>query len=279
MSNSIGQNILELRKEKGSTQEELANAVKISAQAVSKWENNASSPDTELLPAIADFFGVSIDRLFSRTLGEYSDINVEVVKFLQSYEPNERMMAAYKLCWAMQNGTVPTAREYSKLEPNEHRCHSDVLTKECSALMAKHHGPLYYFITPQFKNDLLKMLPAAEEYGELFRLLADVDTLRALIFLHGRKNDKPFTPNLLVKELGVSAEKATGMLTELTEMHFILEQKVELDDEVIATYNFRKSERFIGLLIFASEILKLPNRYHLGYFGGDESYWYVGDDE
>ena len=63
---SIGQTVLELRKAKGATQEELANAVGISAQAVSKWENGGT-PDTELLPAIADYFNVPIDRLFGRT--------------------------------------------------------------------------------------------------------------------------------------------------------------------------------------------------------------------
>ena len=62
---SIGQRILELRKTHGSTQEELANVVGISAQAVSKWENGGA-PDTELLPAIADFFNIPIDRLFGR---------------------------------------------------------------------------------------------------------------------------------------------------------------------------------------------------------------------
>lgn len=44
-----------MRKERGIKQEELANYVGVSAQAVSKWENGGV-PDTELLPRIADFF-------------------------------------------------------------------------------------------------------------------------------------------------------------------------------------------------------------------------------
>lgn len=63
--NKIGFNILTLRRKKGITQEELAKYVGISAQAVSKWENGGV-PDTELLPKIADFFEISIDRLFDR---------------------------------------------------------------------------------------------------------------------------------------------------------------------------------------------------------------------
>ena len=62
-SMKIGSNIAALRKEKGITQEELANALGVSAQAVSKWENNSSCPDVSLLTVIADYFGVTVDAL------------------------------------------------------------------------------------------------------------------------------------------------------------------------------------------------------------------------
>lgn len=61
---NISRNISNLRKKKGITQEQLATALNISPQAVSKWETNTSQPDTQTLPIIADYFGVSIDWLF-----------------------------------------------------------------------------------------------------------------------------------------------------------------------------------------------------------------------
>ncbi len=63
MAMNIGNNIAVLRKKKGITQEELANELGVSAQAVSKWENNSSCPDVSLLTKIADYFGVSVDAL------------------------------------------------------------------------------------------------------------------------------------------------------------------------------------------------------------------------
>ena len=60
---NIGNNIAALRKEKGITQEELAKILGVSAQAVSKWENNSSCPDVALLTDIADYFGVTVDAL------------------------------------------------------------------------------------------------------------------------------------------------------------------------------------------------------------------------
>lgn len=62
---NIGNQIKKLRTEKKVLQEEVAEYLGVSAQAVSKWENNASTPDITLLPAIATFFGVAIDELFA----------------------------------------------------------------------------------------------------------------------------------------------------------------------------------------------------------------------
>ena len=60
----IGMNIKQLRQEKHIKQDTLADAIGVSAQAVSKWETGASDPDIALLPKLANYFGVSIDELF-----------------------------------------------------------------------------------------------------------------------------------------------------------------------------------------------------------------------
>lgn len=56
-----------LRSARGVTQEALAEAIGVSAQAVSKWERGAAMPDISLLPELAVYFGVSLDELFGLT--------------------------------------------------------------------------------------------------------------------------------------------------------------------------------------------------------------------
>ncbi len=68
MTTTIGSNICTLRRAMGITQSELAEKLGVSVQAVSKWETGASSPDVSLFPMLAQFFGVSIDRLFGFSL-------------------------------------------------------------------------------------------------------------------------------------------------------------------------------------------------------------------
>lgn len=64
MQVEIGNRIKKLRQRDGRKQEDLANALGVTAQAVSRWEATGGYPDVEMIPAIANYFNVSIDELF-----------------------------------------------------------------------------------------------------------------------------------------------------------------------------------------------------------------------
>ena len=64
MTIKLGEKIKMLRKRDGRRQDDLANALGVTNQAVSRWEANKGYPDMEMIPAIANYFHVSIDELF-----------------------------------------------------------------------------------------------------------------------------------------------------------------------------------------------------------------------
>ncbi len=66
----IGNNIKFLRNKNQFTQEQLAERLGVSYQAVSKWETNSNTPDISLLPEIAALFNVSIDTLFADNISD-----------------------------------------------------------------------------------------------------------------------------------------------------------------------------------------------------------------
>ena len=78
MQVQIGQKIRELRLRDNRTQAETAEALGVSPQAVSRWEMGTTYPDLELLPAIAGYFGTSIDGLF----GFQSDRETKIAAIL-----------------------------------------------------------------------------------------------------------------------------------------------------------------------------------------------------
>ena len=65
MNTTLGQRIALLRKQKNLTQDALAAAMGVSAQAVSKWENDLSCPDIMILPQLAKLLGVTVDHLLT----------------------------------------------------------------------------------------------------------------------------------------------------------------------------------------------------------------------
>ena len=62
---TLGNRIAELRRAKNITQDEMAEKLNVTAQAVSKWENDISCPDIMLLPKIAQMLSVTVDELLS----------------------------------------------------------------------------------------------------------------------------------------------------------------------------------------------------------------------
>ena len=65
MEMTIGKRIAALRREKGLKQDDLAQMLEVSPQAVSKWENDQTCPDISLLPKLAKILGVTVDELLS----------------------------------------------------------------------------------------------------------------------------------------------------------------------------------------------------------------------
>ena len=63
----IAETIKTAREALGITQEELAEKLDVSRQAVSKWENGTSDPSTANLMALAKLYGLSVDELLRRT--------------------------------------------------------------------------------------------------------------------------------------------------------------------------------------------------------------------
>lgn len=63
MEKTIGKRISEYRKEKNLKQEQLAEMLNVTPQAVSKWENDLTCPDISLLPGLAKIFGITVDEL------------------------------------------------------------------------------------------------------------------------------------------------------------------------------------------------------------------------
>lgn len=112
MNETFGQRFSRLRKNKWLTQEDVATRINITAQAVSKWENDISSPDISILPELADMLCVSLDELLGKETiqpmeilpeGQRKDINKLILRIIVDSEDGDKVrvnlpLAIVKLC-------------------------------------------------------------------------------------------------------------------------------------------------------------------------------------
>lgn len=91
MDKTIGKKLYDLRKQSGFTQDYVAEKLGVSAQAVSKWENDIACPDIMTLPHIAELYAITIDELFKN---DEVQSNVKYEKTEQINE-NELFLRVY----------------------------------------------------------------------------------------------------------------------------------------------------------------------------------------
>lgn len=141
---------------RGLTQEQLGKPLRLSAQAVSKWESGATMPDIQLLPELSVQLGVTIDELFSmtdRTRMDRIDNMLEDVRYLPAHEfenveqylkdkmtlPDTKAEATLLLARLYNKRAreyrelaTPIAREALLLNPNEKEAHkANLEAAEC----------------------------------------------------------------------------------------------------------------------------------------------------
>lgn len=180
----IGDKIRELRKQKKLSQEQLADRIGVSFQAVSKWENHVALPDITLVPVIAGIFGVSTDELLA-------------------YDLKERENAVNAIC--------DQAYLFRESDPTKAR---EILQ----------NGLEQFPDNPILLNNLLYVIPDPDEAIKTVNRLLDVteeadiryDALRFLAYAYQKQGDSAAAADVLEQIPEI-------YFTKLSEMAFVLE--------------------------------------------------------
>ena len=108
MNLNLSENLKNLRKEKGDTQEKLGEFLGVTPQTVSRWELGICYPDLELLPSIANYFGVTTDTLLSN---DDNSIEKDRKAFYEK---------VYTLQWENSTEQIDFVREYCRKYPGNY---------------------------------------------------------------------------------------------------------------------------------------------------------------
>lgn len=284
---TMGERIRELRRNAGMTQDELGNKIGVSAQAVSNWERG-SVPDTELIPRIADCFGVSTDALFGREYENYDVYSLMAKHIVGDIEKDgnrgEAIDRAFETCGMALAGTIflkdgagnnffekwlhpdtPFMQEFMA-HPYKHSLSDN---DDLTALMDRTEEMPFFLYMPEGTGRGKKLLENTD-YGELFSAFADPDFFNAAVWVQGHqvsKNEKEpwearFTKKTFIEKIGIPEERADELLDMLCRFGLIRVGTLELDDAEIPIYHTRWNPYFLMLLQVAYYCLHRPNSFY-----------------
>ncbi|MBQ3125800.1 MAG: helix-turn-helix transcriptional regulator [Clostridia bacterium] len=245
----LGEMIREYRIKKELTQEQLGERIGVSAQAVSKWENNNALPDTALLPALADALDVTLDMLFERKVSGAED----TFRMIHRYHAAQTK-CSFSTIWNLlyQSGigfwgesfaeppTLPetyTRLQYAYDDGFFHAAYGE----EGSVLVA----------APRPKAGWSGLYGEDAEIGAVLDALGDPETRRAINWLRRHEAGYRFLFAVLVRDSGIAPEAADKVRRDLLTLTLIRETPVVIDgvEQVTCRYWPRQQFTVIWLLL------------------------------
>ena len=219
----MGDKIKQMRKNAGFTQEQLASRLGVSAQSISKWENEVSMPDITLLPLIAEIFGITIDELFDITVEQKLnriENRIEIKEELpqsefEEYESflsdrlnsSDRLRTLSLLAHLYHHRMEADSRRVSKYA--REAIMLDPAKKECQWLLDKAEGQVMWdwncvnhtksidFYKSVIENDNISPKSSLPYYYLIDNLLADNRTVEAEKYLSDLAKLPSATPVLV----------------------------------------------------------------------------------
>ena len=246
-----------IRKAKGMKQEELAEAVGVSPQAVSKWEQGGM-PDAALLPSVADALGVSIDALFGRAQEEPSFYD-RFLQHLSSVPWHEQIGEMYRI-GQMFGAAMCGVDQYNEfIFKNIGENQYTEATREEGFYQGRlSEKQPYFLLIPEPEAGYESAVPYDEKFVQLYETLASPNALRALYYIESNQNAY-FDAEALAAALSVSLEEAAQIIERLVRVNVVAQASFSSGTKSKTIYQGKAYIELIAFLYFSKMLLNRPN--------------------
>lgn len=254
MPSMLSERIAALRKERGLTQEQLGKMVGVSSQAVGKWEKGGT-PDVELLPALSDILGVTVDALFGRTEAKREDMEEVVGRYIASLPKDKQIERLISLMRkAMLTGCFDEITDIVDFE----RCDSEATYISRDGIITAVSSGKQSFISAIRNAEGLfdDLLLCDENVNKLFSALSCPHALTMLSNLY-RETPKYRTAGALAMLTGITQSEAEEILLIFTELRLTEELELETENGGAKAYTVNLTGAAVPLL-FSARLMTQP---------------------
>ncbi len=275
-------NLKTLRKKQDVTQEQLANYLGVSPQAVSKWENG-NYPEGDLLPKISDYFGVSISFLYGQEKQKVS-IEQELLDLFQgiaqkhiddgkpgNYNP-EYFDKMLDIIWAFQIGAWKNNKEYyKKVIPDKSARTASVITDDAGfGFFNLNLDNQFYTLGRDTKEGFFENLKEIDDAREMFEVLGKEGAIRIIYYLLALNGNEYVTIATIAQDTGLDIERCKALMDEIgtfqTKYNACFKHiDVKIKDGVEDAYGINQAvaSLYIALLMNMKVLLDTPDGFHM----------------
>lgn len=268
----LSESIRHFRTMRNLTQEQLANAISISPQAISKWEREESMPDASLIPVLADALDVSLDRLYGREKYTLEDLMTAIPAYLQTLPKEERMNGIRTVSLiadilGKNSFHKDSSRSMWKnwIRDGSKDFASILNTAETGFTIASLRSELpFWAVFCEPEEGWGTVLKPEERYREVFSVLADQPALNTLFSLFHLPHDFSFDESYAAEQFGLDDPEET--LKKLQKLRTVSSHDISIDGKVTRIWFYRQQIGLIALFAMLNEQV-----YHQNSFAWNEN--------
>ena len=240
MENKIYQKIIDYRKIKGLTQEQLGAMLNISGQAVSKWEKGESMPDIMVLPELCKIFGISVDTLLDVPyMANKENILKDAALFAKDYGREKALNELMSMTFNdVGNKLTGTAVDFSNI----------------SLRVFDDRGMNFVIANQQYMQQCFAY--DTKDISDVLRFLSDEHTLNILKHIN---TEKAVTKEDLGQLTGYNSAKINEVLLEMTDRNYICK---EYDNS--GKYGYMAGEKMFVIYMIFSGLIYLRKDGNIG---------------
>lgn len=259
---NLAEKLASLRAKKGVTQDVVGESIGVSGKTVSKWENGASSPELELIPMLADYYGVEIAELFGRAAARRSAAEVIRAEY-DGLSCADAVVASQRLAcdvirgcmsrfFAAKGAIGKKAIPPLMFAPMRRTVISNNIGYE---LLVSSEDVNLTLILPPNQNDFAWLTARADEYLPLLSFLAQPDAVKLVELFHDRSFPVNFTADYAAEKAGLTLERTLSLLAQAENLNMAGHVSADLAEGATDIYESFGNGLVLSLLTVAYEYM------------------------
>lgn len=257
MKLSFSENLVRFRKKAGLTQQQLAQKLMITPQAVSKWENG-SYPDCEILPQLSQILDVSLDVLFGLKdddgkISLDSAVFSELTKLDETERGKRTMEIFYTMLCSFGSSTSP---DHASMPETFNRETYAQLRTDNELAVARLNKDMQYVCFMRIpKNGINSYFSIEPKLLDFFALLSDENAMRLICYAETLSRNNILTKECIAKELSLPYDTISDIVERCEKLGIMWELTANTGDGTFPIYGYVHNVPLVGILTLAKSLV------------------------